>query len=457
MQLKASSDASRSVQSLAEVNQSSVSAHTKGALDLAFRPTRVSRPSLTKLSVLGRQRQRGHDRKIMVSMATRGTGESSKREATKDQLMHRWIKEEDPTFEKYAFLPGIGYVCQTPEKFAGQRTAGAYPGSVRVQFTLPGKEDEPVTIELLRSRGYDNPSFGAVKAGLPFGAAVYVKNSRVVVGGITEGSNAQKAGIREDDIIRGVSFPQSNESGRFSFLKASAGQAAEEGMLILDGKSASDYNEALQQHYRANDKDVPVVLLIERPITSVAKDLDEEYVLRASDSFADDLSELERETEVGTSTVYIAKLPTNPALDSLDENLQDAGIGFMYPRFLEHSLVLVQHGGQTGCTAYDFVAEHTFFSSPENLADAISGKGWRGRLRKMPMRRIPRRFGTERVGVVRADLGSPEEVDKAIAEFSSHWDTKVVLLQNDCRHYAGALLRLLVEGREPGPWWSQFP
>mmetsp|Transcript_60106 Transcript_60106/g.105180 ORF Transcript_60106/g.105180 Transcript_60106/m.105180 type:complete len:397 (-) Transcript_60106:218-1408(-) len=183
---------------------------------------------------------------------------------------HRWIPEDDPTFEDYAFNKVTGYACRTPDTFLGTRKDGVYKGSCRVQFTLPGRDDEPKTLELMRSRTKDNPSFGAVKVKLPIDMALISKDSRLVVKSVRTGSTSDYSRIREGDIIRAISLPDTEDKQGDTPWWARIGQApvpdSEEGMVILDGKSTGDFNAALQENLRVKGKEGTVVLVIERPV-----------------------------------------------------------------------------------------------------------------------------------------------------------------------------------------------
>lgn len=398
---------------------------------------------------------------IHMSGASPGVQELRNREARKE-VFHRWISEKDPTFQEYVTNKAVYGI---PERFAPTRQDGIVPGSSRLQFLLPG-EDEPKTIELLKSRGYDNPSFGAVRVKLPIGATIVAQNSRLVVKSVEEQSNVERAGIRANDIVRAMSLPQAQASQGDHPWWTLVGRRplpdAEEGLVILDGEPASLFDEALRQNLRVNGEQAEVVLLIERPVTISASMLDEEYALRAYDTYTDNSGELGQqeqtsgmekvggsETEkVGSSTVYVAKLPFNKVLDGLDTALQDAGVGELYPGLMEHSVILVQHDGQRGFTAYDFLVQDDFMQrlTPAMLTGALTGLRVPGVLRKFPLRRMPRRKGTKRVGTVRPELGSPADVDKAIEEFQKNYDTDMVIFAKDCRHFEDALVRYLVEG-----------
>lgn len=190
--------------------------------------------------------------------------------------VHRWITEEDPTFKQ------IAYIVKTPEKFYGTRTKGVYPGSSRVQFTLPGKDDAIKTIEILRSSN-NNPSFGAVKVKLPLDAEVKGENGRLVVQRVSSTGNAGQSQIASGDIIRAVSVPETEdaqaaqkESPWWDRLNPLLSQLpdAEEGMVILDGKSPGQFNAALQENIRVQGKQAQVVLLIERPVKFYNNDKD---------------------------------------------------------------------------------------------------------------------------------------------------------------------------------------
>lgn len=183
---------------------------------------------------------------------------------------HRFITKDDPTFEEYAFNKVTGYTCKTPDMFSGTRKDGVYTGSCRVQFTLPGRDDEPKTLELMRSRAKDNPSFGAVKVKLPMDMVVVSKDSRLIVKDVKTGSTSEYSRIREGDIIRAVSLPETEDKQAEAPWWARIGQApvpdSEEGMVILDGKSTADFNAAFREHLRVKGKEGVAVLVIERPV-----------------------------------------------------------------------------------------------------------------------------------------------------------------------------------------------
>eukprot|EP00747_Dinoflagellata_sp_TGD_P057245 gnl/TRDRNA2_/TRDRNA2_150545_c0_seq2.p1 gnl/TRDRNA2_/TRDRNA2_150545_c0~~gnl/TRDRNA2_/TRDRNA2_150545_c0_seq2.p1 ORF type:complete len:418 (-),score=46.00 gnl/TRDRNA2_/TRDRNA2_150545_c0_seq2:136-1389(-) len=260
---------------------SSQEAHRRSAIGSSALHREVQRPAarafLSSSRPLGLQTEHQFRRqgRVHASGVDAGFAGSEEEESwpEKDDKFHRWISEDDPTC--------TGYVCKTPDTFRGTRKPGVYPGSYRVQFTLPGDDDKPKTIEVLRSKGDDNPSFSAVKVSLPVGATVTSENSRMIVTDITRGSNADKSALRKGDIIRAVSMPQSDSQLSAEDLPwwARLGQTslpdAEEGMVILDGKHTADCNAALQENIRVNGKQAQVVLLIERPIKKVNDDSDQ--------------------------------------------------------------------------------------------------------------------------------------------------------------------------------------
>jgi hypothetical protein len=150
-----------------------------------------------------------------------------------------------------------------------------------VQFTLHGKDDEPRTIELLRSKKMDNPSFGAVKVKLPINAAVSSKDSRLVVDKVEQGGNAYYSQIRQGDIIRAVSLPEAQDTQADEPWWARLGQSAvpdaEKGMAILDGKPVGAFNAALRENIRVNGQQGQVVLIIERPVMASNDDDGESF------------------------------------------------------------------------------------------------------------------------------------------------------------------------------------
>lgn len=161
-------------------------------------------------------------------------------------------------------------IHETPSKLRGSRETGMHPGSVRVRFTLPDKSSEPKTIELVRSKETDNPSMGAVKVSMPVGAKVISKDSRTVVKRVEAGSGAAIAGILAGDIIRAMSVPVRDKSEGDAPWWKSIGRTqlpdAEDGLLILDGKSADIYDAALEENIRTNGANGEIVLIVERPI-----------------------------------------------------------------------------------------------------------------------------------------------------------------------------------------------
>lgn len=179
----------------------------------------------------------------------------------------RFVREDDPTLERYAFNPATGFVCKTPEQFNGLRLLGASKGSYRIQFTLPAKDDEPKTVELQRST-LSNPSFGAVKLVVPInGVGIQVGfdplKKRIFAVKVRDGSSAQKARIQKGDFIRAVSVPEGvrTRGGLFSRNTTDV----EDAMIMLDGKLPTSYYAALKENFEANPELSEVVLLIERP------------------------------------------------------------------------------------------------------------------------------------------------------------------------------------------------
>lgn len=186
---------------------------------------------------------------------------------------YRLVPEDDPAFREYVVNKAIGYVCQPPDTFQGTRFAGRYEGSYQLQFTLPGREDAPKTIEFKRS-GDNNPTFAAVKISGNFGADVDFSpfQQRMVVAGIKDGTGAKRAKLLKGDIIRGISVPSTGNSGGGSggglfgmFDDKAAIGDSEDGLLILDGKLASAWQAALQESYTAYGNMAEILLLVERP------------------------------------------------------------------------------------------------------------------------------------------------------------------------------------------------
>jgi hypothetical protein len=184
---------------------------------------------------------------------------------------HRFISQDDPTFEEYAHNDIVGYICKTPDKFQGLRRDGVLKGTRRVQFTLPGRDDEPKTLELMYSRSKDNPSFGAVRVKLPLNVQVSSEKQRVMVTRVNPGSAAENARIQQGDIIRAISVPESTVEGSgtvswWDKMMSSPMPKTEEGTVILNSKDAvPEFNAALQANLRENGRAAEVVLVLERP------------------------------------------------------------------------------------------------------------------------------------------------------------------------------------------------
>lgn len=187
-----------------------------------------------------------------------------------EENRYRFVREDDPTFEDYFFNNLTNsYSCRTPEKYVGLSRDGVYENSCRVQFTVPGKDDHPTTVELLRYKGKAT-SCGAVRVKLPLDARLVFRDSYFVVKNITDESNAQNSSIMVGDIIRAVSLPVSRQPSPDAPWWAPFGALlgapeAEEGMVMLDGKSEKDYEAAIQENIRVNGPEAEVVLLLERP------------------------------------------------------------------------------------------------------------------------------------------------------------------------------------------------
>lgn len=186
---------------------------------------------------------------------------------------YRFVPEDDPAFREYVVNKAVGYVCQPPDTFQGTRLGGRYDGSYQLQFTLPGREDEPKTIEFKKT-GNNNPTFAAVKFRGNFGAPVDFSpfEQRIVVTQIQDGTGAKRAKLLKGDIIRGISVPSTGSSGGssggglFGMFDDKGGIGdAEDGVLILDGKLTSAWDAALQENYKAYGNMAEIVLLVERP------------------------------------------------------------------------------------------------------------------------------------------------------------------------------------------------
>jgi hypothetical protein len=112
----------------------------------------------------------------------------------------------------------------------------------------------------------DNPSFAAVNLQLPFDATVSSVQGRIVVKQVDFSSNVENSRLRKGDIIRAVSVPETREPQDASPWWKQIGRAqvppAENGIVILDGRSVAEFNAALE----ANVGQASVVLIVERPV-----------------------------------------------------------------------------------------------------------------------------------------------------------------------------------------------
>jgi len=231
--------------------------------------------ALEAKSRLGRHTRVKEQSKLEQSRASlfRGGAVSSDYEI---QKFHRFVTEEDATFEEYVFNDRTGFACKTPRKFDGVRRDGSIAGSFRVQFTLPGQDDDPKTIELVQSRGNDSPAFGAVRVKLPIDATVVSVEGRLIVKSIPKNSNGEKSSMKEGDIIRAVSFPEVEHSDRD---KKWHHTDTEEGMVVLGGKkSASIYNAVIRENIRLSGDNAEVVLVLERPSDTATSDDDQGFM-----------------------------------------------------------------------------------------------------------------------------------------------------------------------------------
>jgi len=229
------------------------------------------------------------------------------REAWPERKLYRFVKEEDLSNPLSKF--------QTPVKYQGTRSDGAYKGSSRVKFIPPRQShsgmlsalvDEhnravnslvPKTIELLKSNEQDNPSFGAVEVKLPLDMSLTQSNSvgklswlpidvkvedlesrkRLVVTNV-KGGNAEFSKIQRGDIIRAVSVPAADggaDKPWWGKVFQTALPAAEEGMAMLDGMPVSAYDAVLAENKL--QKQDTVVLIIERPINIQNRQEDEGF------------------------------------------------------------------------------------------------------------------------------------------------------------------------------------
>jgi len=155
---------------------------------------------------------------------------------------------------------------KTPEQFAGQRLTGAYEGSFRIQFTLPGQDDKPMTVELQRSTENDY-AYGAVKVKLPLDMDVEFDpvKSRFVIRKVGAEGNARRARIQKGDIIRAMSVPQGASMRRRANNSQSLSDS-EHGLMMLDEKTLEDFAAAWEENEKSKGLEAEVLLLIERPM-----------------------------------------------------------------------------------------------------------------------------------------------------------------------------------------------
>mmetsp|Transcript_36716 Transcript_36716/g.56906 ORF Transcript_36716/g.56906 Transcript_36716/m.56906 type:complete len:375 (-) Transcript_36716:17-1141(-) len=189
----------------------------------------------------------------------------------KQGASHRFIAKDDPTFQEYAFNKAIGYACKTRGTFQGTRRDGAYEATSRVQFTLPEKDDQPLTLELLQSNKNDNPSFGAVRTKLPLDAIVHSVQGRILVKQLNVPGNADSSQLRPGDIVRAISVPARSEIRKegtpwWQQIGRARVPDAENGVVILDGRSANEFEAVLRENMLSSDEPTDVVLIIERPV-----------------------------------------------------------------------------------------------------------------------------------------------------------------------------------------------
>lgn len=184
---------------------------------------------------------------------------------------YRFVTKEDDSFKEYARTGDSGFLCKTPTAYSGIREDGYYPGSHRLQFTMPGKGDEPKTLEMLRSRVKAKPSFGAVKLNMPVGADVDwdPSTARLVVVKVEDGSNAERAGILEGDFFRAVSVPYTDDATKedvpwWQKILPSGKLDSDQGLVFLEGGFSLDYAKALDENEQAIGKQAEVVIVIER-------------------------------------------------------------------------------------------------------------------------------------------------------------------------------------------------
>lgn len=193
-----------------------------------------------------------------------------------------------------AETPGF-FGCKTREIFAGERREGVYEGTYRLQFTLPGEDNKPKTIELLQtSKG--SPSFAAIRVSVrSLTTAISQPREFFIDASIAQFTNEfdrsskhlvvsevndkiENPSLKKGDIIRAVSVAkdiQVDAQGSLAVLekfRRGLQKAAvlslpdlEEGMAILDNNAFQGFESSLKENLRVSGQQAEVVLLIERP------------------------------------------------------------------------------------------------------------------------------------------------------------------------------------------------
>jgi hypothetical protein len=163
-----------------------------------------------------------------------------------------------------------GFFERTPTKFQGSRNIGCTPGSYLVEFSLLRQwgesmnEERSLSMELRTFDPDKKSSFGAVRLRSPIGVDVVRSGQALVVTSVEKDGSASLAEIRENDIIRAASIPDTNTTpwNILNFRRP----RDERGLVFLEGKSPSDFSYLVKENARIAGSEAEIVLIIERPI-----------------------------------------------------------------------------------------------------------------------------------------------------------------------------------------------
>mmetsp|Transcript_18867 Transcript_18867/g.41331 ORF Transcript_18867/g.41331 Transcript_18867/m.41331 type:complete len:230 (+) Transcript_18867:95-784(+) len=140
----------------------------------------------------------------------------------------------------------------------------------------------------------------------------------------------------------------------------------------------------------------------------------------------------------GGVTVYVVKTPL-VGLEGIGKVL-----GNLYPRTLEHSVVVLHCEERNVYRALDFLPSDP--TNPQTALRLLSGREVPGLLRVRNLPKLPRQ-NCKRIGpALMADA-----MDEATL-FHHQWDTRLRLFSNDCRTHANALVEHLTGTKNVLPY-----